>query len=80
MATLTIKNIPQPLIQKLKTQATVHRRSLNHEVIRCLEQAAESVPIDPESIIARARSLRRTPSKIKLTDQRMLELKTAGRP
>ena len=80
MATLTIKNIPQPLIQKLKTQATVHRRSLNHEVIRCLEQAAKSVPIDPESIIARARSLRRTPSKIKLTDQRMLELKTAGRP
>ena len=80
MATLTIKNIPQTLVQKLKTQATVHRRSLNHEVIRCLEQAAESTPLDPESILVRARTVRRVPAKGRLTDQTLLGLKNAGRP
>ena len=80
MATLTIKNIPQPLVEKLKTQAAIHRRSLNHEVIRCLEQVAESVPLDPESILVRARAIRRVPAKTRLTDRLLLTLKTEGRP
>ena len=33
MATLTIKNIPEPLVKRLKKQAAAHRRSLNFEVI-----------------------------------------------
>lgn len=79
MATLTIKNIPQLLVQKLKRQAAIHRRSLNHEIIRCLEQAAESVPLDPESILARARAICRVPAKTRLTDRLLLALKTEGR-
>ena len=80
MATLTIKNIPQPLVEKLKAQAVVHRRSLNHEVIWCLEQVAESRPLDAKSILTRARSVRRIPAKGKLTDRVLQELKTEGRP
>lgn len=80
MATLTIKNIPQPLVQKLKSQAIVHRRSLNHEVIRCLEQVTESHPVDPESILSRARTVRWIPVKGRLTDRTLLDLKNAGRP
>lgn len=33
MATLTIKNIPKPLVKRLKQQAAAHRRSLNFEGI-----------------------------------------------
>ena len=33
MATLTLKNVPDDLYQKLKAQAVAHRRSLNQEAI-----------------------------------------------
>ncbi|GJL49295.1 MAG: hypothetical protein NPIRA01_05220 [Nitrospirales bacterium] len=80
MATLTIKNIPEPLVRKLKNQAEVHRRSLNHEVIQCLEQAAGSVPLNPESLIAHARTIRKSPTTTRLTDRTLQKLRTEGRP
>ncbi len=80
MANLTIKNIPEPLVQKLKARAAARRRSLNLEVITCLERVVQSVPIDPESFLARARRLRRTPTNFRLTDKALAQLKAAGRP
>ena len=80
MANLTIKNIPQTLVEKLKVRASLHRRSLNHEVIRCLECAAESVPLDPESLLAKARAIRQVPTHTRLTDKILSELKEKGRP
>lgn len=80
MANLTIKNIPQPLVEKLKVQASLHRRSLNHEVIRCLECAAESVPLDPDSLLAKARAIRQVPTHTRLTDKILKEIKDRGRP
>ncbi|MEX0829495.1 MAG: hypothetical protein WD032_04570 [Nitrospirales bacterium] len=80
MANLTIKNIPEPLVEKLKNQATAHRRSLNHEVIRCLECAAESVPLEPENLLATARAIRQVPAHTRLTDKSLRELKEKGRP
>ena len=35
--TLTLKNIPDDVYLRLKEQAKMHRRSLNREVIVCLE-------------------------------------------
>ena len=43
MATLTIKNIPEPLVKRFKKQAAAHRRSLNYEVISYLEQMTHSL-------------------------------------
>lgn len=80
MANLTIKNIPQPLVEKLKIQASLSRRSLNHEVIRCLECAAESVPLDSDSLLAKVRAIRSTPAHTRLTDKTLRELKNKGRP
>lgn len=80
MANLTIKNVPEPLVRKLKRLAVMHRRSLNLEVITCLEGIVQSVPLDPESILARARKLRRTPAAFRLTDRTLAQLKAAGRP
>jgi plasmid stability protein len=39
MPTLTIKGLPDPLYPRLKQQAEAHRRSLNREIIVCLERA-----------------------------------------
>ena len=80
MATLTIKNIPEPLVKRLKKQAAAHRRSLNFEVISYLEQMAQSVPVDADVLLARVRAIRRTPKGIRLTDRLLHELKVAGRP
>lgn len=37
--TITLKNIPDELYERLKAAAKAHRRSLNNEVIVCLESA-----------------------------------------
>jgi len=79
VATLTIKNIPEPLVKRLKQQAAAHRRSLNFQVISYLEQMTHSVPVDADALLARARTLRRTPKGMKLTDRILDELKVAGR-
>ncbi len=80
MATLTIKNIPEPLVKRLKKQAAAHRRSLNFEVIAYLEQMTHSVPVDADALLARARAIRRTPQGVRLTDRLLHDLKVAGRP
>ena len=38
-STITLKNIPPELHQSLKELAKRHKRSLNQEAIRCLEEA-----------------------------------------
>lgn len=80
MATLTIKNIPELLIERLKSQAVLHRRSLNHEVIACLEAVTRAAPIEPDELLARVRALRRSPSRFRLTDRALGRLKADGRP
>src|SRR5436853_5534563 len=79
MATLTIKNVPDPLVRRLKARATLHRRSLNREVVACLEALAQTAPVDPETLLARAREVRRTPAGVRLTDRALARLKAAGR-
>ncbi|MDE3034612.1 MAG: DNA-binding protein [Nitrospirota bacterium] len=80
MATLTIKNISDRVVKRLKARAVQHHRSLNYEVIACLEAVAQATPIDADSFLARVRSLRRTPANFRLTDKTLAQLKTAGRP
>lgn len=58
MPALTIKNIPDSLYQQLKTAATVHRRSINSEVIVCLEQVLASNPTTPVDRLSRIEQLR----------------------
>jgi plasmid stability protein len=79
MATLTIKNVPDKLVRRLKSQATLHRRSLNLEVIACLEAATGATPVDPDALLAIARAIRPTPAGIRLTDRVIEDAITRGR-
>lgn len=79
MATLTIKNIPEPLVRRLKQQAAAQHRSLNFQVISYLEQMTQSVPVDADTLLARARAIRQIPKGMKLTDRLLNELKVVGR-
>jgi plasmid stability protein len=80
MPTLTIKNIPVPLVKRLKTQATRHQRSLNLEVIACLETVAQSTPVDVDRLLADVRHLRPSLHHARLTNRLIDRFKTHGRP
>ena len=56
--TLTLKNIPDEVYERLKASAEAHRRSLNSEAIVCLESVLLPGRIEPAERIARARALR----------------------
>jgi plasmid stability protein len=40
IASLTIRNIPKPVLERLRARATRHRRSMQGEVLAILEAAA----------------------------------------
>ena len=56
--TITLKNIPDAVYEQLKVAAEVHHRSLNSEVIACLETVLLPVKRAPLERLARARILR----------------------
>ena len=59
MPNLTIKRIPDSLYHKLKERAERHHRSMNSEVIACLEQVLLPTQRDAEALIAEAEALNR---------------------
>jgi plasmid stability protein len=58
MPALTIKNLPQELYEKLKLSAAAHHRSINSELISCLEAMLMPRRVTPNERIIRARALR----------------------
>lgn len=56
--TLTLKNIPDAVYERLKSAAEMHRRSLNSEAIVCLESVSLPTKLAPSERLARARELR----------------------
>lgn len=80
MATLTIKNLPDSLYERLKLTAAKHRRSLNSEAIVQLEQSLNKHVIDVEETIERVRELRSKYPNVWLTDEDLELAKNEGRP
>lgn len=79
MPTITVKNIPPDLYEQLKQSAEAHHRSINSEIIACIEQAVRSRRIDPEAILVRARRLREKTADYKITDDEFSQAKREGR-
>lgn len=78
--TLTLKNIPDELYGRLKQAAEVHHRSLNSEVIVCLESILLPQKIPADARLARARQLRQAlPSGAFRADD-IAQLRAEGRP
>lgn len=55
---ITLKNIPEPVYQRIKLAAKRHHRSMNSEIIACLEQALVPQAVDLDARLAAARKLR----------------------
>ena len=80
MPTITLKNIPDQLYERLRESAADHRRSLNSEILVRLEQALLSARIDPDAFLAKADARRRRLALPPLTERRLKAIKAAGRP
>jgi len=58
MPSITVKNIPEDLYKRLKQLAGANHRSINSEVIVCIEQALHSQRLDLDESQTDTRSLR----------------------
>ena len=59
MPSITVKNIPETIYEKLKKQAEAQHRSMNSEIIACLEQSVNPIRVSPDEILRQARMMRK---------------------
>ena len=69
MPTITVKNIPPDLYNMLKHSAQINRRSINSEILFCLEQSLRSKRVDPDTLLAEIKVLHQEYSGPPLTDE-----------
>ena len=58
MATLTIKNVPDQLYERLRERAAANRRSMNGEAVVCLERVLRGPLVDEPELLERVRLVR----------------------
>lgn len=79
MPSITLKNIPDDLYEKLKESAQLHRRSLNSEVLHCVERTLDTHKIDVEEYLELAKQARKITVDHPLTNEMLEEAKNWGR-
>lgn len=77
--TLTLKNIPDDVYDRLKRSAETHRRSMNSEAIVCLEAALLPARLTVAERLVSARELRAALPKGKFQARDIDALKRIGR-
>jgi hypothetical protein len=80
MPSLTIKGIPDELLNSIRRSAEANRRSINSEVLMRLERSAGLKPNAAEEMIARVRQLNERVPLPPLTEEFLMQAKAEGRP
>jgi plasmid stability protein len=80
MANITLKNVPDPLYEKLKQQADAHRRSITQEAIVCLERALGEESTDRDQLLEEIDRVRERTENYHLTDEELDDAIDTGRP
>jgi plasmid stability protein len=80
MATLTLKNIPDNLYIRLKEAAQAHHRSMNSEILYCVERTLGVKKVDVSEQLKMARTLREKTMNHPLDEDELNAAKHAGRP
>ena len=80
MATLTLKNLPDAVLELLRRQAERQHRSVNREAIAILEAAVQpATPVDAEARLAQIHRVRITPRGRPITAAYVTRAKREGR-
>ena len=78
MKTITLKGIPLPVHTALKQRARQHGRSLNKEVLACLEMAVAPARININALLLDIQTHRATlPGEL---NDRLIQMASEGRP
>jgi hypothetical protein len=80
MATITLKNIPDSLYDQIKRSAESNRRSINSEIITCIEKALKGRNINTDKMLSAAHALRKKAAGYLFTEKDITKVKRAGRP
>lgn len=80
MASLTIKNIPDDLYEHLKQAANAHHRSVNSELIHCLEKALMPTKLSTSDLKDAAKALRERVMAQRIEADEINSAKHEGRP
>jgi len=78
--TITVKNIPPKLYERLKLSAALHHRSINSEVIALIEASVDAKKRKPEDFLASARTIREKTGSYGLKREFIDKAKREGRP
>lgn len=79
MVTLTIKNVPEQVYERIKMQAKNNHRSINGEILSILEQAIAIPPIDVQETLKRARKVRELTAHYTITANEIEKMIREGR-
>ena len=79
MATVTFKNIPDDLYEQLKQAANAHHRSVNSELIYCLEKTYKPTRLSATELANRAGELRLRVAAKQLDIDEITSAKNQGR-
>ncbi len=80
MPNVNVKNLPKDIHRRLKERAKRNHRSLNSELIACLQDAVMPRRIDPDEAAERIRTLRARFRGSPLEDEDIARLKAERRP
>jgi len=78
--TITVKNIPPELYERLKQSAVLHHRSINSEVIALIEASIAAKKRKPEDFLASAKAIREKTGRYELKKEFIDRAKREGRP
>lgn len=80
MVTITVKNLPEEVYEKIKLQAKANHRSINSEIISIFEHAIQKrTPTDVKEILERARKVRELTAHYTVTEEELNRWKKEGR-
>ncbi|MBN2039986.1 MAG: Arc family DNA-binding protein [Spirochaetes bacterium] len=79
MATITVKNIPDNLYKRLKESAEMNLRSINSEIIKCIENSVACHRLNSNELIENASQLRKLTVEHPINDDSFNHAKTEGR-
>jgi plasmid stability protein len=77
--TITLKNVPDTLYERIRRSAQSNRRSINSEILVRLEAVLMPVRNDPSVEVARARAIRESLGPRKFSTREIDRFKREGR-
>jgi predicted DNA-binding protein len=74
-----VKNIPDELYERLKAVAKINRRTINSQIIMCIEKTVINSRINLDEVLENARALRQLTAEHLISDKEFNHAKSENR-